>query len=264
MTSEDIAGERIGARLACQFLRHDASFLPMTRIPMPLSSLLVALVALGCQGKQEAPPQDQAPQTKTAEPKKAAKEYPAPESFTLAPVAVGQWIRFSVEPKGAPPSQIFVRVVGKEGPAFWYEVESNTPNGTKVVQVLMEESAQKSRDKGAIQKLRIKADMGPVQEYAGPTLAAAKSVVDEYIEILGHPDPAKAGRADQTVTAGTFKGCFVQDVESPGSDLVTKEKTWRHPAVPITGFVRSEVVVNGRSVVQELLEVHETGAKSAL
>lgn len=243
----------------------------MTRFPMRRCSLLLALVALGCQGKQESQAQGQAPQTTAPEatptPKKPArpvKEYPAPEAFTLAPLAVGQWIRLSVEPKGAPPSQFFVRIVGKEGPAFWYEIEANTPNGTTVVQVLMEESAQKSLDKGAIRKLRIKTGTAAVKEYTGPTIPTAGSVVDEYLGILGTPDLDKAERADLTVYAGVFKGCFVRDVERTTLDMPTKEKTWRHPAVPITGFVRSEGTMNGVSVVQELLELHESGAKSAM
>ncbi|MRG90855.1 hypothetical protein [Polyangium spumosum] len=243
----------------------------MTRIPKRLGSLLFALVALGCQGKAEPQAQDPAPQATAPEatprpkkPTRPVKEYPAPESFTLAPPAVGQWIRLSVEPKGEPPSQMIVRIVGKEDTAFWYEIESNTPSGTKVVQLLLEEGARKKLDKSAVRKLRVKAGDAPAQEYAGPTINTAGDVIEEYVGVLELPELDKAERADVKVHGGSFKGCFVQDVERAALGVTTKARTFRHPAVPITGFVKSEGTVAGKPVLKELLELHETGAKSAM
>lgn len=236
-----------------------------------LCSLLFALVALGCQGKGEPQAQDPAPPATAPEatprPKKSTrpvKEYPAPEGFTLAPLAVGQWIRLSVEPKGEPPSQMIVRIVGKEDTAFWYEIESNTPSGTTVVQLLLEESARKKLDKTAVRKLRVKAGSAPVQEYAGPAIATAGDVIEAYADVLALPELDKAKRADVKVHAGSFKGCFVEDVEHTTLDVTTKARTFRHPAVPITGFVKSEGTVAGKPVLKELLDLHETGAKSAM
>ncbi|MDI1445334.1 hypothetical protein [Polyangium sp. 6x1] len=249
----------------------------MTPVSMRRMTLLVALVALGCQskpeGKEPAPEASAAPEAKasTTKPreKKAAKEYPAAEAFTLKPLAVGQWIRIAVEPKGAPPSQVFVRIVGKEGEAFWYEIEQNTPSGTSISQFLVDNAASKGFDKNAVRKLRTKLDSGPVQEPSEPQaiLDAAKAV-EAYAAILAPPpDFTKAERKDAKVTAGLFQGCFMYEAEQDqiGQASKAKETVFRHPAVPITGFVRSEgTQSSGTPVTKELLEMHEAGAKSAL
>ncbi|MDC3961175.1 hypothetical protein [Polyangium jinanense] len=249
----------------------------MTRIPMHSLSLLFALVALGCQNKQESPekaPAQEAPETKpsTTKPreKRAARpvqEYPAAESFALKPLAVGQWIRFAVESKGVPPSQVFVRIVGKEGEAFWYEIEANTPTGTTISQFLVENAASKGFDKNAIRKMRTKADTGPVQEQTEPRDAILKAAesVEEFAAILNPPpDFAKVERKEAKVTAGLFQGCFVYEAEHEEGGVKTKETVFRHPAVPITGFVRSEGTRGSAAVTKELLELHESGARSAL
>jgi len=235
-------------------------------------SLLLALVALGCQGKQDTKPADPTPEASAqantpTQKKKSAKpvpEYPAPEAWSLKPLAVGQWIRLAVKSVGTPPSQIFVRIVGQEGDAFWYEIESNTPNGTAIVQFLLEGAGQARFDKSKIRKIRTKPSGGAVQEYTGPMMTMASDVVEEYAAILGQPDATKAERADTTVSAGVFKGCYVHEVGSTYRGQTAKEKTHRHPAVPISGFVRSEGTLDDRPVQRELLEMHETGAKSAM
>ncbi|MDI3291250.1 hypothetical protein [Polyangium sp. 15x6] len=249
----------------------------MTRISMCSLSLLFALVAVGCENKQDSqakePAQD-APEAKasTTKPpeKKGArpvKEYPAAESFALKPLAVGQWIRLAVEPKGAPPSQVFVRIVGQEGEAFWYEIELNTPTGTSVSQFLVENAASKGFDKNAIRKMRTKADDGPVQEQAEPREAILKAAegVLEFVTIPSPPpDFTKVERKEAKVAAGLFQGCFVYEAEHEEGGVKVKETVFRHPAVPLTGFVRSEGTRGRAAVAKELLEVHESGARSAL
>ncbi|MDC0745623.1 hypothetical protein [Polyangium mundeleinium] len=244
----------------------------MTRIPMRLSPLLLALVALGCKGTQENQAKDQAPpaaSTTSPSEKKSARaprEYPAAEAFTRKPLAVGQWIRIAIEPKGSPPSQVFVRIVGKEGDAFWYEVEANTPSHTSLVQFLVEGAAEKGFDKNAVRKLRQKPMDGPVRETSEPreVLIAAEQV-EEYVAPLNPPDFTKTERKDTKVTAGVFQGCFVYDAEFAALDVKKKATLFRHPAVPITGFVRAEgTAVGGPTYTTELLEMHETGARAVM
>ncbi|MDI1481390.1 hypothetical protein [Polyangium sp. y55x31] len=244
----------------------------MTRTSMHRLPLLLALVALGCQGKQETQGKEQAPaaaSTTQPQEKKRARpvpEYPAAEAFTQKPLAVGQWIRVAVETKGAPPSQVFVRIVDKEGEAFLYEIESNTPSGTTISQFLVENAASKGFDKSAIRKMRTKQDTGPVQEQtAKEAIVKAAEGVEEFATILNPPDFTKAERKEAKVTAGLFQGCFVYEAEHDQGGVKMKETVFRHPVVPITGFVRSEGTRgSGAAVTKELLEMHETGARSAL
>lgn len=236
--------------------------------------LVVALAASACETKQpgDGPPTPPANPTANTAPQTTAKNagtaakntFAAAAKFDIVPLAVGQWLRMLVTTKGQPPAQTFVRIVGKEGDAFWYEIESNTPNGTTVVQFLMDEASRANFSKGAIKKMKMKVGLGPVQEFSGATLAAASAVTDSYVSLIGKPNLDKAERADVTVTAGEFKGCYVHEIEQSVMGISMKVKSWNHPAVPINGFVRSEGVTNGIPTATELYEMHMDGAKSAL
>ena len=235
--------------------------------------LVLALVASGCESKKPdgaapAPPNttpEAATNTKTTSaPESGKKSYPAPEKFEVVPLAVGQWVRMLVTTAGQPPAQTYVRIVGKEGDAFWYEIESNTPAGTTVVQFLMDEASRTNFSKSAIKKMKMRIGTTPVQEFSGPTLAAVSAVTDNYISLIGKPNLDKAERADASVSAGEFKGCYVHEIEQNIMGTSMKVKSWNHPAVPINGFVRSEGTSNGAKTTTELFEMHLDGAKSAL
>jgi hypothetical protein len=89
-------------------------------------------------------------------------------------------------------------------------------------------------------------------------------VTDAYVSLLGKPNLDKADRADATVKAGEFKGCYVHDIDQNVMGIGMKVKSWNHPAVPINAFVRSEGTANGSNTTTELVEMHMEGAKSAL
>ncbi|MBK9264305.1 MAG: hypothetical protein IPM54_31450 [Polyangiaceae bacterium] len=238
-----------------------------------IALLALALAAFGCESKKTegaasspAAPSattTPAPGTKSAD-GAAKKSFPSPDKFDIVPLAVGQAVRMLVTTPGQPPSQTFVRVVGKEGDAFWYEIESNTPTGTTIVQFLMEDAMRTNFSKTSIKKLRMKMGLGPVQEFSGATLAAVGNIADSYVALLGKPNLDKAERADATVKAGEFKGCYVHEIDQSLMGMSMKIKSWNHPAVPINGFVRSEGTVNGNATTTELVDMQMEGAKSAL
>lgn len=236
--------------------------------------LVLALATLGCESKKPdgAAPAPAANPNATAEaaakstnaPATGKKSYPAPDKFDIVPLAVGQWVRMAVTTEGQPPSQTFIRIVGKEGDAFWYEIESNTPTGTTIIQFLMDEASRSNFSKGAIKKIKMKMGAGPVQEFSGPTLAAVSALTDNYASLIGKPNVDKAERAEVTVNAGEFKGCYVHEIDQNIMGMSMKLKSWNHPAVPINGFVRSEGMANGSKTTTELHEMHLEGAKSKL
>jgi len=192
------------------------------------------------------------------------KSFASPEKFDIAPAAVGQWVRMIVKTAGQPPAQTYVRIIGKEGDLFWYEIESNTPNGTTIIQFLIEDATKSGFSKGSIKKMRMKAGTGPVQEFSGIAMAAVSAMTENYIHLIGKPNLDKAARGDATVNAGEFKGCYIHEIEQNILGISTKLKSWNHPAVPINGFVRSEGTVNGAATSTELFEMHMDGAKSSL
>jgi hypothetical protein len=235
--------------------------------------LVLALAAFGCESKKTdgaAPtpagnaPAEATPASTPGSTTEAKKSYSSPEKFDLVPLAVGQWIRMLVKTPGQPPAQTYIRIVGKEGDAFWYEIESNTPNGTTVLQFLIEESARLNFSKGAVKKMKMKVGLAPIQELSGPAMVAVSAITDNYVSLISKPDVDKAERADANVNAGEFKGCYVHEIEQNVLGTIMKVKSWNHPAVPINGFVRSEGTADGANTTTELWEMHMEGAKSVL
>lgn len=239
--------------------------------------LVLALCAFGCESKKTdsnapSPASNPAPDGTGANAAAKApnagtgdkKSFASPDKFEIAPAAVGQWVRMIVKTAGQPPAQTYVRIVGKEGDLFWYEIESNTPNGTTVIQFLIEDATKSGFSKGSIKKLKMKAGTGPVQEFSGPAMMAVSAMTENYMHLIGRPNLDKAERGDATVNAGEFKGCYIHNIEQSILTMSMKLKSWNHPAVPINGFVRSEGTVNGAQTTTELFEMHMDGAKSAL
>jgi len=225
-----------------------------------LSFLLVALVAAGCSKAKEEPkpgPSAAAP----APPE--ARSFPAPESPAPKPLAVGQWARLRVVRPAEPPSRVTFRVTGKEGDAFWVEVESNTARGTSVVGALVGDEARKGLTRGAVRKVKLKRADGTSVDLSGPAIDPMYPLVEESLGAFGHPDVTEADRAEIKVPAGTFAGCYLRSVERAGLDAGTKTKVWTHPAVPVIAFARAEGMAGGKSFTMELMDMGEEGAKSA-
>lgn len=237
--------------------------------------LVSALAAFGCESKKpdgasptpattSAPDATTAAAKPTSAPAAEKKSYPAPSDFNLVPMAVGQWIRLVVKTDGQPPAQTFIRIVGKEGDAFWCEIEQNTPTGTTVIQFLMDEAARNDFKPNSIKKLKLRVNTGPVQELSGVALAASGALTEKYIRMIGKPNLDKAARSDASVNAGEFKGCYQHEYDESILGVTMKIKSWNHPAVPINGLVRSEGTANGKNTTTELYEMHLEGAKSVL
>ncbi|MBK8259393.1 MAG: hypothetical protein IPK82_42900 [Polyangiaceae bacterium] len=253
---------------------------PMPRLHHAIATLtlpfLLALSLAGCGSKEPSgsPATTAAPGAKPAPTgvstgaspgaSPGAKSYPAPTNFDLIPLAVGQWIRLLVKTAGEPPMPTVIKIVGKEGNAFWCEIEQDAPSGKTVLQFLMDESGRNDFKSTSIKRLKIKAGNGAVQELSGAALAASGALTDKFIQLIGKPKVDNAQRADATVAAGEFKGCYLHEYDQKILGISMKIKSWNHPAVPINGFVRSEGTANGKPTTTELVEMHLDGAKSAL
>lgn len=240
--------------------------------------LAVAFLSSGCDSKKPEGSAPSAASTSTAAltsaapaaksaapaaPNAAQKSFPSPANFDLVPLAVGQWIRLQVTTEGQAPSQTFIRIVGKEGNAFWCEVEQGGPAGPVVMQFLMDEASRNDFKPNSIKRLRLKTPAG-VQELSGAALSASSALTEKYITLIGKPKLDKAERGDASVGAGDFKGCYIHEYDQKIIGVSLKIKSWNHPAVPINGFVRSEGMANGAKTTTELMEMHMDGAKSAM
>ena len=155
------------------------------------------------------------------------------------------------------------KVVKKDGDAFWIESVLERPERRIVTQVLLAMKDHSSPDAIEIRELRVKMPDGKLQDYRGRQLKSAQLM---YERVLGEPPeyPKLAGLPTENVRvpAGTFEGCYRRHVSPKFKNIRGDRTVWTHPAVPISGTVKS--VTDGKEITVELVDFGMTGAKSTL
>jgi hypothetical protein len=100
-----------------------------------------------------------------------------------------------------------------------------------------------------------------VNSFEGPTLQLVRGLYASAIKGLvvswqGLP------QEDAAVIAGVFVGCFKAQTAAAFGPVHRESVTWSHPAVPISGLVRSQSLDGHENM--ELVAYGETGAVSEL
>src|SRR6185369_981645 len=109
---------------------------------------------------------------------------------------------------------------------------------------------------------KVRMPNGKSKELRGVQLKPAE---DGYRKLIGDifiPELGSLPRADVSVPAGTFRGCFRRDGNLVFSSMSTPSTIWAHPAVPISAIVKAESS-DGKSRL-ELADYGLTGAKSEM
>lgn len=191
---------------------------------------------------------------------------PAPKTNELPQLAVGQWTKHELTDKAGKKSTLTYKVVGKRGDdQYWLEVA--TQPGT-VMQILLKLKDRHDPKSSDIRVVRIRMPGGRVRELKGPVLDMTRAKYKEMIGNIFVPSLEGLPREKVTVPAGTFEGCFVHSQQVTMFGISAHSKIHNHPAVPITGMVRSEPVKDGRNQTTAttvvLVDYGMTGAKSEL
>ena len=102
---------------------------------------------------------------------------------------------------------------------------------------------------------------GTVREFRGAMLQGIKKQTHDALSVmtgLGGLDGLP--QEDITVKAGTFKQAYTRSSQFTFAGRSDDAKIWVHPAVPVTGMVRSE---SKNGTVLELVSFGMTGGKSS-
>ena len=189
------------------------------------------------------------------------RTFPASKETNVAPLAVGQWTRFRVQrPDGT--SFLTDKVVKKEGDAFWIESVLERPERKIVTQVLLAMKGNGSRDAVEVRELRVKMPDGKLQDYRGRQLRSAQLMYERVLESIEVPKLSGLPTEKVRVPAGTFDGCYRRHVSPRFKNIRGDRTVWTHPAVPISGTVKS--VTDGNEITVELVDFGMTGAMSTL
>jgi hypothetical protein len=191
--------------------------------------------------------------TSTASTPRQPVDVPPAAKSELLPLEVGQWIRQRAIERGRDATR-GLKIVGKESGRFWFEVVTGAADAGTVVQILMDPKDRRDRAAADIRVAKVRMPNGFIKELTGPMLEPSKPGYRELLDgVFMSAEPAQA-REDVTVPAGTFRGCYRM--------LRGTTKFWIHPAVPLTGVVKSES--EGATERVELLDFGLEGAVSEL
>lgn len=188
------------------------------------------------------------------------QSFPGPTEFQPQPFQVGQWTQHKMV-YDQKPSFLTTKVVGQDGDAFWIESLQETYSGRTVTKILL--SIPNRMDPASIQirGVVMKDRNGHVQTLDGPVLSMMQglyrgAVANLIVSWQGQP------QENASVPAGNFAGCFKMRTDAQWGAWKSASMSWSHPAVPLSGMVRSEGIDKPSSM--ELVAFGQSGAVSEL
>jgi len=191
----------------------------------------------------------------------SAERITAPEGTSVRPLVPGQWTTHRIIDDKGQPGFFTYKVVGQEGDATWVESVSESYSGKTVTKMLMTLGDRRSLESIEIRAVKMRDNRGHVNSFEGPTLAMVRGLFSSAVKGLvvswqGLP------QEDASVIAGVFVGCFKTQSTATFGPMRRESVTWSHPAVPISGLVKSQSLDGHENM--ELVAYGETGAVSEL
>jgi hypothetical protein len=184
---------------------------------------------------------------------------PAPGVFAPMPFAVGQWTQYKMTNEKGEPSFLTYKIIGQEGDAVWLEVVNETYTGRTMQKMLVAFGNRMDPNTVEIRAVSTKDAKGRVQEMPPPVISMLQSTYRGAVSMLiinwqGLPQESA------TVPAGRFDGCFKARTDAQWGPWRSVADSWSHPAVPLSGAVRSQGV--DHPFVMELAAFGASGAVS--
>jgi hypothetical protein len=194
-------------------------------------------------------------------PQSSDNVYEAPASAEPLPPAVGQWARYKLTDDDNNPALMTYKIVGEDAGAYWLETVRETYTEKQVTLLLVKLGDRRSLDGFEVRAMKQKVDDDTPTEFPSAMLGLMQSLWKPMLESMVIDWNGKE-QDDARVPAGVFKRCYqaYTTVSLFGSSKTTRN--WAHPAVPMSGSVRSQSVDSTFSMV--LLEFGLDGAKSEI
>jgi len=187
------------------------------------------------------------------------QSFGAPSGFVPMPFAAGQWTRHKLVDDKGQPSFLTYKVLAQEGDAFWIETVTEGYTGRTMLKMLLAIPNRAEVGSMDIRAVSIKDSKGHVTTLAGPMLSLMRNMYQGAVSTLavswqGLP------QEEASVPAGVFAGCFRARTDATWGPWHSANQSWSHPAVPLSGLVKSQGVDKPTSMV--LVAFGLTGATS--
>lgn len=222
---------------------------------------LLLVASLGCAtGVDPAAKEDIDRRVKGLAP--PSQSYPAIVGATAPPApAVGQWTQHVMTDEQGRPSFLTMKLVGEDLGSFWLELLEETYSGRRVTKLLVYFGDRSTPAALDIRAVKSRVGTGPIKEATREELGAAKTSWAGILTMLAaawQGLPQEEARAH----AGIFAGAYKRESEPGWGPLLAKSTLWLHPAVPLSGLVRSQSLERRGGL--QLIAFGERGAVSEM
>jgi hypothetical protein len=190
-----------------------------------------------------------------------AQSFAAPSAATPLPLAVGQWTQHEMLDDQGRPSFLTMKLVGEDLGSYWLELVEETYSGRRVTKMLVYFGDRSTAAALDIRAIKSRVGKGPVKEAAPEELRSSRTDWAGVLSMLAvswQGLPQEEARAP----AGIFAGAYRRETEEGWGPLAAKSTTWSHPAVPLSGLVRSQATERRNSLL--LTGFGEKGALTEL
>lgn len=227
-------------------------------------ALITSVLLLGCSrssSEGSVDPKSSAG-TSAAQPPPAGGEVARPTSSELTALGAGQWSKYRVTLEDGQTMEVTYKIVAEEGGAYWLEIVRGAAEAGTVLQLLISLKDRSDPNGLELRAARVRGPNGHVREIRDQMLEPTSAGYKKVLADIFVPKLSGAPQEDVTVPAGTFRGCYKRSQKVETQHAASEQTVWVHPAVPISGVVRSEEV--GKPNKTELLTWGISGAKSEL
>jgi hypothetical protein len=161
--------------------------------------------------------------------------------FAPMPLAVGQWTQYRMLNDKNEPSFLTYKVVGQDGDAVWLEMVNESYHGRTMQKMLVAFGNRMDPSQVQIRAVATKDVHGRVNEMPAPVISMMQSTYRSAISMMVINWQGLA-QESASVPAGRFDGCFKARSEAQFGPWRSVADSWSHPAVPLSGAVRSQGV----------------------
>ena len=139
------------------------------------------------------------------------------------------------------PSFLTYKVTGQDGDAVWLEVMNDSYQGRMIQKILVAFGNRTDPSQVQLRAISTKDTKGRVNEVPPAIVSMMQGMYRSTIAGLiinwqGMPQESVS------VPAGRFEGCFKRRTEAQYGMFKSTADSWSHPAVPLSGAVRSQGV----------------------
>jgi hypothetical protein len=184
---------------------------------------------------------------------------PAPGMFAPMPLAVGQWTQYKMINSDNEPSFLTYKVIGQDGDAVWLETVNDGYRGRTMQKILVAFGNRMDPNQVQIRAISTKDAKGRVNEVPPPMISMLQSTYRSAVAMMVINWQGLA-QESASVPAGRFDGCFKARTEAQFGTFRSTADSWSHPAVPLSGAVRSQGV--DHQFTMELAAFGTSGAVS--